>query len=660
MRFWGLTLIFLNLLLFLDNQLHARVLEPIEISAHQENTLGSQNQNIKINQTSNLNSGIDKILANQSGFHILRQGGIEANFHIAIEGSDFDEIGLYLDGIPLTSARGQSFPLNLIPLSQLSQIKIKRGPSFGFNGQTTSGGSLYLESQKILPQSQLFASVRLSSFNTQKINVGASIGKPQFGISLHHALTSTKGNFKFLDDQGTPQNKNDDQTIQRKNNDFFVSTPHLKLFWDSSLDLSHQLSIHLIQAQKGIPGIQSNRAQNTRLNNRHLMTSYRFDWQNLAKDQAKLSQLVFLRLSKDDFKDPNAEIGLGGPQNTDDDTLVLGNRWNFLYPIGRNKLNFNFSYQFESFTPEDQIANIKGKTSQRHSLNIGTQADFIFFNRLKTSPQVWLENTFNKLSLASPSQVSPVSASKNQSSHRVSFTLANELKLSKNFLLIGEVGHSQRQPSFPELFGDRGGIVGNPNLKSQTFWRYRFGISYQDPLLLKKQKGRLQLGTYFFQKHIENYIQLEQLASFSRAENIGQAKMTGWEAMAILTVHSRYQINAHYNFLSAKNKSHPLNLYLSGKPKHKFHLSIEANYDWLVINSYYQWVDQNYLNRLNTLVTKKRSLLDVQVGFQIKKNLWLKTGIENLFDEKTVDFLGYPLPGRQFFVELNTRKTLKK
>ena len=65
-----------------------------------------------------------------------------------MRGSSAEQVEVYLDGIPLNSALGGGVNLENLPLSQVSQIEVYRGPQGTLFGKNSTGGVIAITSKR--------------------------------------------------------------------------------------------------------------------------------------------------------------------------------------------------------------------------------------------------------------------------------------------------------------------------------------------------------------------------------------------------------------------------------------------------------------------------------------------------------------------------------
>lgn len=609
---------------------------------------------VKTEKLKHRSLSLPELLSQQPGVHLKRYGSSEQASTISIRGSSSDEVLFFLDGIPLQTADESGLDLSMIQLDALESVEIHRGfapLSYGF---APAAGSIQLNSKKIEPGFHTSGSLSYGSFQTVKSQGNFSLRKKKLGLLFSLGANRSEGDFKFNDTNGTPINLTDDQVVKRQNNQSWAVHPYLKLEYDLSLSTKLIWVQHYLRKHQGIPGINSNQSQSAQLDRNEYLSSFRFQKEGFFSDKIFFESTSYFRWIKTEFQDLLGEIGLGGAQDNDNDTLVLGEKlfWEWkLHP--NHQLSWFSLYHFETFKPEDGMATpSEGGRSFRHQLNFGSSYEGKFWQqRIALKPSVWIQNVFNQLNNDDPSLLTPATFENNRSHHDVSAKLGVRARLFSGFFLEGHVARGYRYPSFAELFGDRGGVVGNPSLDPQESVSWDLGFHYQN-FKPKSWLSQTQFSFTFYDRYIDDLIQYQQAAGFVRANNVGEAHIYGVEALAFLEFKQMISFSANYTYQQAKDQATNAGRFLTGRPQHELNAQVELKKNKFRSFFHFNWMDDYYLDPLNTQVVQDRVLLDVGVSYRPINHLELSLEAKNLTNDQIVDVVGFPLPGRSFWFKL--------
>lgn len=139
-----------------------------------------QNDQSSLQQAFNTVPGVTMESRGYGGSHRLSIRGSSLRSPFAVR-----NIKLYLDGIPLTSADGQT-PLELIDAGDLQSIEIIKGPAGSMYGNG-NGGVLLMRSRDVAANSiHLSSSFQAASFGGFRWNDNASLGFKTSSLSISH------------------------------------------------------------------------------------------------------------------------------------------------------------------------------------------------------------------------------------------------------------------------------------------------------------------------------------------------------------------------------------------------------------------------------------------------------------------------------------------
>jgi len=594
---------------------------------------------------------LPEVLDREAGIHLQRLGGLESFTSISIRGSSPDDVDVSLDGISLNSARGNGVDLSPLLLGSLDRIEIHRGFNPLENVATPSGGAVQLQSRKIRQGLQISAQAGYGSFNTWDNHLSLTVGKPKWGFLISQALSGTQGNFSFEDDNGTPFNAADDRHTKRRNNDSLTVYPLFKIYYQFDDDHRLEWINHFIRKESGVPGLSTNQSTSANVDSTQYLTALKWLSQSFFSNKISFESLSSLRLLKNQYSDINGEIGLGGAQDNDDDTTVLNQKFEWNWSVNaHHALKALFDYQFERYRPENFLATpAQGAASLRHTLNfsLGGQGEY-WDGKFKVTPGIFLVRLYNDVNNDDPSFLTPATFS----SHASDTEFGGQLKLDYEpftFLnFYSQFNRGFRFPTFSELFGDRGGIVGNPLISPEQSYNWEIGVGSHFAGE-GKLKPFVRWQADYFERRVDNLIQFQQQSGFARAENVGEAKVSGIETSVTTGFKNWVDLTGNYTFQDAKDAQ--TGRYLVGRPRHELELRLTSYWKKASVFVSNQWSDEIFLDPLNTRRVSSRFILNSGISYSHKGWTFSLEG-KNLANDQIVDVVGFPLPGRSFFGKL--------
>ena len=218
-----------------------------------------------------------------------------------------------------------------------------------------------------------------------------------------------------------------------------------------------------------------------------------------------------------------------------------------------------------------------------------------------------------------------------------------------------------RIPSFIELFGERGTILGNSTLAPETSTNMDTGFS----VIRKFSNFTIQTDSSIYRKNIANMILFAPNSQyFLKAENLDSASIRGIEISQKIKAPYDFTFNFVYNYQKAINDSQNDSTkgnYLPLRPMHQFYGNISKSWGNLQTSLDTLFIGANYRDRTNdpSQYQSSRTIFGAQFSYiyqplsDSENKLIFSIDIKNITNKKVYDFIGYPLPGRSVYVSLS-------
>ncbi len=198
-------------------------------------------------------------------------------------------------------------------------------------------------------------------------------------------------------------------------------------------------------------------------------------------------------------------------------------------------------------------------------------------------------------------------------------------------------GLSFRPPTFAELYLDRGGIAGNPDLQPERAWSADAGVTWR--------RDRLTLSAGAFWSVYRDLI-LYQLFPPARVKpfNVGRARIAGIEAQAVIPLPARFVAELSYSFLAAVNRDDGHKL--AYRAPHRVLARVARHGDRVEGYAEAGFTSAMPRNAFETAFVGSQLLLGAGAGVRVAGSLWVDVEARNLLDDRTYeDLFQYPLPG---------------
>lgn len=589
-------------------------------------------------------------LSHTAGVHIRRLGSVEEDSIISIRGSTPQQVEVFLDDIPLQSASDQGHSLAKMMTQIVSKVEVFKSVTPVDLGVSPIGGTLRISTQEIERGVHQRYGLGVGSFLALDAFAEFSRGGVDHDFVLGMQYRRTNGDFRFLDDNGTPLNATDDAMVKRTNNESQTVHPYLK--WNYRFDDRTKLSWthHFLRTDEGVPGLGIFQAARTDLSTTEWLSNLKLERQPVFSDKVKIENQLYTRWVKSQFTDPFGELGLGATQDNDNSTVVVGDRLNWKTNFSDVfRLNHSLETIFEWFIPKDYAAAQPfGSTSKRQQLNFGTEAQLkMWQEKIRITATGQNLNSFYDINNGDPSLKAPGTFFSSRTDNNFAGSLALVYQPFQVLHLKTSVGRLVRLPKFMELFGDQGRVVGNPQLQSEKALKYDAGLLFQPQW--QGVLDRFHLETAYFESQMTDLIQFEIGSGFSRASNLGKAVIRGIETNLGFRLAKDFRFSANYTFQLAKDKATRPGNYLIGRPKHELNAECLFEHGPWFASFGGNYMDQQFLDSLNTQVVRNRIVINAAAGYTLKKRWRFGIQANNLTNSRVVDSVGFPLPGRNFY-----------
>lgn len=609
------------------------------------------------------------VLDEAVGVQVRRYGGLGDFATVSIRGSTPGQVGVFFDGVALTRARSETVNLADLPLDQLGRVEVYRGVAPLALASSALAGAINLVSRApdSTPRFSLLAGG--GSFGTRKVSTSASGAHGALAGFVSATYLGSDGDFEFEDDNGTLQNSDDDEKTKRRNNAFDSGEMLGKLRYALADGGAVTGLTELFVNRQGVPGIGAFQADDASLRDLRSLSYVRVEQPRLvtlgsaAVDLSSTGSFVYER---ERYRDVAGEIGLGNVAT--DNRTYTGALDNLIATrLGRHALEGRLDVSGQVFAPTDTLADdANGPDQSRVRIGLAAGDTIGFFDdRLLVQPTLRWEHLFDDFTGTSEvgGQIARESRSKSRDlwNPRLGFRVdpRDDLTLKAN------VGLAERPPNFTELFGNRGSILGNPDLDPERGVNADLGfVATRDRL---GPVSRLRLEGVGFVSVVDDLIVLVQNSQrTSIFRNVERARTIGAEIAAGADVFERVRLGVNYTYQDARDESGiPARdgNQLPGRPRHDLYHRSEYRRDEGRLFYELSWVGENFLDQANFLVVNARAIHTIgieadvaAIGRRVGSDAVARVPlvgtfeVRNFTDNQVEDVAGYPLPGRALFV----------
>ena len=589
------------------------------------------------------------------GVRLQSFGDVDSFSGVSIRGSTLRQVLVYVDGIPLNPEGGQAVNLSEWPLRAFSRVEVYRGNTPGRLGGAAVGGAINMVRDPSALSTASSASVsshgRVSADTLSQFS--PKIAGHQHHISAYLNASVNQGRFDYYTDNGTPYNRIDDQRLERENNR--SGAFHALLGWRTEVG-NGTLDVVDAWMSRGaeLPGHINNPARAARIDtSRNLLGArYRPHW------SGHRAHIVGWWLHREEqYDDRLDEIGLGS-QNQAQTAQSSGLRIHDTFALtGPTSLGLTASVRRDSASIDGEGAAEAPPPQNGETLTIETPTRW---GRLDITPTV--HGTF----LQSKGELTTASIDPRIG---VGFEALPELKLRAN------AGKYLRPPDSMERFGDRGTMIGNPDLSPERGWQWDVGLRAR---FNAGQNTRWRLDVaHFWVASKDRITWIQNSQRTLKPVNLGTTWIQGLEGAVQGELGTHVRTDTNLTLARSRNLATDpgvANNALPGvSPLSVWHSTALLMLDERVrLTHSIRHIAANYLDATNWIRSAPRNTQDLTLQAKPTRR-WpiLEVGVQNIFDTITevvpqnpldpdsdpvvqpiTDFGGHPLPGRTWTFSL--------
>ncbi len=606
-------------------------------------------------------SSLGDLLAREVGVQVRSLGGLGSYSSVSLRGASGDQVFVYLDGVLMNDAAGGGVDLSMVPLNDVAAIEIYRGISPVNFSRAGLGGVINIRTRRSGPGTGGSAGFGLGSFGARRL-FGSLNQRTEnhFDLMAIGEYLDSDNNFKFWNDNGTEWNPNDDYRDKRHNNEVFRRSLMLKGGYDLSDDVRFELSEQYLNQDRRIPTWNNYPRADTHLaTERHQVTA-NFQADDLGRLHLNCSGQAFYGWKKETYADLQGIIGLGR-QHDRYKTEKYGGSLFFELPSENQVFSFNCESGRETYRTTDLLYHRPRGKSRRNYISAAAQESLYFFNqRLLLTPAAHYQWYDDKLNSATSSYGVPIPG-QTRKHDNLSPSLGLRLDLWGPFQLRANAACYYREPSFFELFGDRGLVVGNPDLKAEKGENYDLGLicNWSPPW---SWLGRVELEGIVFYSKIKNMItQIYDSRGIGRSDNIARARIGGFEGKFLADLGPYLTLSGNGTWQNTADRGEIdafRNNDLPGRWQRSFMGRVEGHVKGFKVYLEYLLSKDMYYDSANLLPADTKRLLNL--GFSWTQPL--PTGsvtfdftVRNINGDIYQDFNGYPMPKQEYYTNLTYR-----
>lgn len=595
-----------------------------------------------------------EILENESGLNVTRYGPGGTFSSLSIRGADPAHTGIYLEGIPLNDAEGGAVNIENLPVHLFNRAELYRSYTPLHLPGNHMAGAVDFTLQRFNRRTEYVTDTGIHYFDGGGFGGSLGGGISSDGQAHYLRLAGSSNRYPYRDDNGTPFFNDDDDTEKiRKNEDFRQLSYTALLSGEYSQTRVFTLN-RLFGKERGLPGVTGNETEKVRFSEYHY--SGTVGSRTPLGDNLLLNSSIFIDTAYTGLNDPERELATG---------FQSERRLNTSFGIGINPVWYitdEIILKFSHFNRYRDIRRNDLQMARRFVTSAGSAADYRpadlplnFYlsadvDYLTDTPGEALKQNSLSAGIVNDSGIEP--AAMLRVGLQPAIMLQQHERNTESPELFISSSYSERFPSVREKYGDGSLLLPAASLEKETSLNLTAGL-----------EGPLPCGIFtckayaaYFRTEMKNLILF--IANSQRtmlAINNGDALLQGFESDFKISYRHYLQFDFKYTYLEAINKSR-LSFYrdktLPYRPRHQLNTTLETGSRRIRWFTGGIWQGASYRDRYNSYYYYLESRLRVFSGlhwfFGERLNHRLSFIVKNIFNERQVDVIGYPLPGRLY------------
>jgi vitamin B12 transporter len=511
------------------------------------------------------------------------------------------------------------------------------------------------------------------SFGARRLRLvrGDAWGDGRLKTTFGASYAGATGDFDYFDDNGTPLNPADDSTRKRSDDGFDAVDLVARVHREGDPDVTG--GARFSYKDQGVPGPTGAHATATSLTTTRGLGDVQVRLPRLA-DGLALSTRGYVLVEGQHYLDPKMEVGLTAA-DTSYLTVAGGATVAAALVLGEHqRLSAALEGRVEHFTQNDNTAaDPQDVTGRRFGVAFGVADEIVL-----GIDEAWVVVPAVRLDVLAtrgdgpPSPVIDFQAPAPRDDVYASPRLGARFRAADALTFKGNIGRTFRAPTIIELFGDRGFVGGNPNLRPETGTTGDIGLVVA-PAQSHGFVDRLYLEVAVFGAVMSDLIAfLPTSGRIARAQNLADAHLGGVEVALAARFFRTLSLTGNYTLLGTEQVSAQVfadGKNLPGRPRHDLYLRADVSRrlgpSRVTLGGFADltYVSGNFLDSGNLEEVPARRFVGVGVDGSPFPGLVLTVQVKNLFDERVetvasavgpisravADVLDYPLPGRAFY-----------
>lgn len=604
-------------------------------------------------------------------------GGLGAFESVSVRGAAPGHTAVLIDGVPLARIAAVTTDLGRFALDAFGEVELYRGAVPVELGGAGVGGALNLVTRLGRGEhgERFTASIGTGSYGARHLRAHYGDTHGAWASSTTLGYEGATGDYSYFSDNGTQLNTADDSYKTRANNHFDQGDLASRIGKDGTA-----AGLRLAYKDQGLPGSANQPSLAASLATFDAIADARHD---IEVGPALAKELGYLLVERQHLRDPMGELGLGA-EARDYLTLSGGASSTWVVPVDRHRATAGLELRGDRFRDSDANATRAALVGDRiggallASLDLVADPEALIvvtpamrLDVVRTAPTPMLEGPPMPVLTRTDTVPSP--------------RLSARATITSDVAAKASAGWYVRLPTLIELFGDRGTLVGSPELRPERGPSADAGLVWAPAHAMKIPNGnlpdiaidRVLVEAAGFATRPHDTIALVPSGGYVfHAANIADAITYGGELVAAARIAHTVSITANYTHLvTAQLVDDPAfaNKPLPREPGDAVYARVDVTRGPVDVWTDGSWQSETYVDLSALQPVPARLLVGLGARVELVHDVGLAFSIANLANVRVetislspppapgltsaptplADYAGYPLPGRSFYVSLD-------
>jgi len=597
---------------------------------------------------------LSEVIEKEAGVQVRQSGGLGSFSTVSLRGSSSDQVLIFVDGIRLNEASGGGVDISNIALADVEKIEIYRGATPLNFGTASIGGVINIKTRRSKKGVNASVTAGYGSFTTVKGAAFINHKPGRFDYLVTADYQGSKNDFKYNNDKGIDQDDTYSRWESRYNNQFERMNLLTKLGYDFSDKFRLDVSNQFFTKKQGLPNWRNSSNVSTEYRSSRNISIVKFVADKITPLQLKTSTRLDFSYKTEDYDDTNYSIGVGQEQHLKYKTSEYGFNHFVEWATDFNVVSAVVDARREHYEIENLIDNEIYHPSWRNTFS-GAVEDMVmlFDETLFLSPSLRYHLMRDELKSMAGAVIDP---KKIRSETNQYFSPKIGLRYQPfNWLTVkSNYGKYVREPSFMELFGDRGFFNGNEFLVAEEGLNFDAGVElafrFKNPYI-----SSISLKGIYFNSQVDNLIAfIYDATGVGKAFNIDRASINGIETGVGITFFKYLSLTSNYTWQDVVNRGKidiSNGKKLPGRFEHSFFGKLEFKNS--LFSVCYETVYEDGMYYDDVEILKVAEKFENNIGASVYTcDFKLTFEAKNIFNNWYEDFKGYPQPGRSYYLTL--------